>query len=54
MQKYVCVDCGWIYDPEVGDVENGIEVGTLFEDLPDTWTCPDCGAPKSDFELLDE
>lgn len=52
-QKYECMDCGWIYDPEIGDPDNGIAPGTPFEDLPDDWTCPDCGAEKSEFEPVD-
>jgi len=51
MSKYVCTVCGYVYDPEIGDEENGIAPGTSFEDLPDSWTCPDCGVPKTDFEL---
>jgi len=49
MQKYVCDECGWIYDPEVGDPDNGVEPGTPFEQAPDDWVCPECGAPKSEF-----
>ncbi len=54
MKKYVCVPCGYIYDPEIGDPENGIPPGTPFEELPDDWTCPWCGAGKEDFEPLEE
>jgi rubredoxin len=50
MGKYVCTICGWIYDPAQGDPENGIAPGIRFEDLPDEWVCPPCGAPKSEFE----
>ena len=50
MDKYVCQVCGYVYDPSAGDLENGIEPGTKFEDLPDDWTCPVCGASKDDFE----
>jgi rubredoxin len=50
MKKYVCTACGYIYDPAVGDPENGIQPGTAFESLPDDWVCPTCGAPKSMFE----
>ena len=50
MDKYVCQVCGYVYDPSAGDQENGIEPGTRFEDLPDDWTCPVCGASKDDFE----
>lgn len=49
MAKYRCTICGYIYDPAVGDETQGIDPATAFEDLPDTWTCPVCGAPKSDF-----
>ncbi len=49
MKKYVCEICGYVYDPEKGDSEQGIEPGTSFEDLPDSWVCPVCGAPKSQF-----
>ncbi|RKY96392.1 MAG: rubredoxin [Candidatus Hydrothermota bacterium] len=53
MKKYKCTICGYIYDPEVGDPDNGVNPGTAFEDLPDTWVCPVCGAPKADFEPLE-
>jgi len=50
MDKYVCKVCGYVYDPEKGDPDSGIEPGTSFEDLPDDWVCPLCGAPKEEFE----
>ena len=50
MKKYVCDVCGYIYDPEVGDPDSGIESGVAFEDLPDDWVCPDCGVGKDQFE----
>jgi rubredoxin len=50
MKTYVCTICGWEYDPEVGDPESGIESGTGFDDLPDDWVCPVCGAGKEAFE----
>ena len=50
MDKWVCQICGYVYDPAVGDDEGGIPAGTSFEDLPDDWTCPICGAGKDDFE----
>ncbi len=53
-KKYICVVCGYIYDEALGDPEDGIPPGTRFEDIPDTWTCPDCGVTKDDFELLEE
>ena len=53
MAKYKCSVCGWIYDPEIGDEEGGIAPGTPFEELPDDWVCPVCGAAKSDFEKIE-
>ncbi len=50
MQKYVCMPCGYIYDPAEGDPENGIKVGTPFEQLPEDWVCPVCFADKDQFE----
>ncbi|MCS7216381.1 MAG: rubredoxin [Candidatus Bipolaricaulaceae bacterium] len=52
MQKWECTVCGWIYDPAKGDPSQGIKPGTAFEDLPDTWVCPECGAPKDMFQPL--
>ena len=49
MEKYVCTICGYVYDPEVGDPENGVDPGTPFEDVPDDWVCPECGATKDLF-----
>jgi len=49
MQKFKCDLCSYIYDPEKGDPDNGVEPGTAFEALPDDWVCPVCGAGKSDF-----
>ena len=53
MDKYVCTICGYVYDPEKGDPDEGVEPGTKFEDLSDDWTCPICGAGKEDFEKED-
>lgn len=50
MDKYVCTVCGYIYDPEKGDPDSGVEPGTPFENLPDDWVCPMCGAAKDMFE----
>jgi len=50
MDKYVCKVCGYVYDPEKGDPDNGIDPGTKFEDIPDDWVCPICGVGKEDFE----
>jgi rubredoxin len=49
LDKYECTICGYIYDPEVGDPERGIKPGTVFENLPEDWVCPVCGAPKDQF-----
>jgi rubredoxin len=49
MKKYVCDLCGWVYDPAIGDPENDIAPGTAFEDIPEDWVCPECGAGKEDF-----
>ena len=48
--KWTCTLCGWIYDPSIGDPENGINPGVSFEDLPEDWVCPLCGATKDEFE----
>ena len=50
MERWVCTVCGYKYDPEKGDPNNGIAPGTKFEDLPEDWTCPVCGAGKDQFE----
>jgi rubredoxin len=52
MNKYQCSVCGYIYDPEKGDPDSGILPGTSFEDIPDTWVCPECGVNKSNFVLI--
>lgn len=54
MSKYECTVCEYIYDPKEGDPDNGIEPGTPFEELPDDWVCPVCGAEKEDFEEVEE
>ena len=53
MSKYECDICGYVYDPEEGDPDNNISPGTAFEDLPDDWECPDCGAGKDSFSVVD-
>ena len=50
MDKYVCTVCGYVYDPEQGDPDNGVDPGTKWEDVPNDWECPVCGASKDDFE----
>ncbi len=54
MKKYRCEICGYVYDPDAGDPEADVAPGTAFEDLPDDWTCPVCGAAKEDFVPEDE
>ena len=49
MEKYVCDVCGYVYDPEVGDPDNGVEPGTAWEDVPEDWVCPLCGVGKDSF-----
>ena len=51
MKKCVCTVCGYVYDPEVGDPDNGIAPGTPFEKLPESWSCPLCGVSKENFEV---
>jgi rubredoxin len=53
MKKWQCTVCGYVYDPATGDPENGIKPGVPFEDLPDSWVCPECGAGKEMFEPMD-
>ncbi len=52
MEKWECLVCGYIYDPQNGDPDAGVSPGTAFEDLPDDWVCPVCGAPKDQFKKL--
>jgi len=50
MDKYVCMVCGYVYNPAKGDSEGGIKPGTPFDELPDDWVCPVCGAGVDEFE----
>jgi len=52
--KYKCIVCGYIYDPESGDPDGGIKPGTPFEEIPDDWVCPVCGASKDQFKKIEE
>lgn len=52
-RRFMCVVCGFVYDEEAGLPEEGIEPGTRWGDIPDTWTCPDCGVTKGDFEMVE-
>ncbi|HHW93706.1 MAG TPA: rubredoxin [Clostridiaceae bacterium] len=54
MKKYICDMCGYIYDPAIGDPENGVDPGTSFDDLPDGWVCPLCGVPTSEFSPYED
>jgi rubredoxin len=54
MEKYVCQVCGYIYDPEVGDIENDVEPGTAFADVPEEWVCPVCAVGKDQFEVYED
>ncbi|MCR4308404.1 MAG: rubredoxin [Deltaproteobacteria bacterium] len=53
MKKYICANCGYVYDPAAGDPMSGIAPGTAFGDLPPGWVCPMCYAPKSQFDELE-
>jgi rubredoxin len=52
MQRYQCIVCNYIYDPAAGDIEHGVPPGTPFDDLPEDWVCPVCGACQDMFEQL--
>ncbi len=49
MKKYVCDICGYVYDEALGDPDNNVAPGTKWEDVPEDWECPVCGAPKDQF-----
>jgi len=52
-RTWMCLICGWIYDEAAGDPEHGIAPGTAWADVPMNWTCPECGARKEDFEMVE-
>jgi len=52
MDKWQCGVCGYVYDPAEGDASLGVAPGTAFEDLPESWVCPECGSPKEVFKRL--
>ncbi len=52
-KQYICLLCGWLYDEERGAPEEGLAPGTRWEDVPVNWVCPECGAGKLDFELME-
>ncbi len=51
-KTWMCLICGWIYDEAAGAPEHGIAAGTAWADVPMNWTCPECGARKEDFEMV--
>ncbi|RKG35918.1 rubredoxin [Acinetobacter rongchengensis] len=53
MKRYQCIVCGWIYDESVGMPEEGFAAGTAWQDIPENWSCPDCGVSKADFEMIE-
>ncbi len=53
MKTWMCNICGWIYEEEKGCPEDNIAPGTKWEDVPVNWTCPECGARKEDFEMIE-
>lgn len=54
MKKWICIPCGYEYDPAIGDPDGDIAPGTAFEDIPEDWTCPICGVGKDDFEVVED
>jgi len=52
-KKYLCLLCGFIYDEEYGWPDDGVAAGTRWEDVSEEWLCPDCGATKEDFEMVE-
>jgi rubredoxin len=52
-RNWMCIICGWIYEEEKGAPEEGLAPGTRWEDIPEFWVCPDCGAGKEDFEMIE-
>ena len=53
MAIYECTVCGYLYNPDEGDPDNGIDPGTAFDDIPEDWVCPICGASKDQFEIVE-
>jgi rubredoxin len=52
-KTWMCIICGWVYEEAKGSPEEGLPAGTRWDDVPDDWCCPDCGAGKEDFELVE-
>jgi len=53
MKTWMCLICGWIYDEAAGVPDDGVAAGTRWDDIPPNWTCPECGARKEDFEMVE-
>lgn len=53
MKAYMCVICGYVYEEAEGDPDGGLAPGTKWDDVPLSWRCPDCGAGKEDFEMIE-
>lgn len=53
MKRYQCLVCGWVYDEQLGWPQEGIAAGTSWQDVPENWTCPDCGISKADFDMVE-
>ena len=53
MNRYQCLTCGYVYEEALGDPVTGIRPGTRWEDVPDDWVCPECGTPKSEFDMVE-
>ena len=53
LKRFMCLGCGFLYDEKLGLPEHGLAPGTRWADLPDDWVCPDCGTPKSQFEMIE-
>jgi len=52
-KTYMCIICGWVYEEEKGAPGEGLAPGTRWEDIPEFWVCPDCGAGKEDFDMVE-
>jgi rubredoxin len=52
-KAWMCIICGWVYEEEKGSPEDGLAPGTRWDDIPDDWVCPDCGAGKEDFDMIE-
>jgi len=52
-KTWMCLICGWIYDEAAGAPEHGLAAGTTWDKVPMNWTCPECGARKEDFEMIE-